>query len=42
MPHRLTATDVAVQRLHQHPRKETVALAQIDEQPLVALLGLVL
>ena len=39
--HHLTATHIAVQRLHQLAGIEAVALAQVDEQSVVALLCLV-
>ena len=42
MSHGLTTTHETVQHLHQLARIEAVALAQIDKQPLVALLCLVL
>ena len=41
MAHLLTATDIAVERLHQFARVEAVALAQVDKQAVVALLRFV-
>ena len=42
MPHFLPTSHEAIERLHQFTGIEAVALAQIDEQTAIPLLGLVL
>ena len=41
MTHLLTATDITIERLHEHTREEAILLTEINEEALKALLSLV-